>query len=179
MVVDISGGTSVSVVGKAHEGCGGVRTCHSPGIHFAEYHTGGLNEAKGGVYGEELAGRARAECIGIIHAKTIRYPIVVVSRELREFVGAVGGGWEGFLQLIIWASVIPANPETTVLDVDVFGGVMGGFANNVGAGGRRGFGLGVEAACQHFRGPSREHGDGPRAPFRDGNADMFPIGLEI
>jgi hypothetical protein len=134
MVVDISGGTSVSVVGKAHESCGGVRTCHSSGIHFAEYHPGGLNEAKGGVYGEELAGRAGAECIGIIHAKTIRYPIVVVSRELREFVGAVGSGWEGFLQLIIWASVIPANPETTVLDVDVFGGVMGGVCEKCGGG---------------------------------------------
>jgi hypothetical protein len=169
----------VGVVGKTHKGGGSVGTGDGPGVHFAKDHAGGFNEAEGCVYGEEFAGRARAEGVSIVHAETIRYPIEIISRELCELIGPVGCRGKGFLQLIIRSPVIPANPETTILDINVFGGVMGGFANDVGAGGRRRFGLSIEATGKHLGGPSRENGDGPRAPFRDRNADMFPIWFKI
>jgi hypothetical protein len=104
---------------------------------------GGFNEADGGVNGEEFTGRARVEGVSVVHAEAIRDPIIGVSWELGQFVDAVGSEWKRLLQLIIWAPVIATNPETTVLDVDVFGGVRGWFADDVGARGRGRFRFGI------------------------------------
>ncbi len=82
VIIHISSGTSVSVMGKMHKGGGCVGTGYGSGVHFAKDHTGGFNEAEGCVYGEEFAGRARAEGVSIVHAEMIRYPIEVKSREL-------------------------------------------------------------------------------------------------
>jgi len=38
-------------MGKAHEGSGGVGTSDGAGIHFAEDHTGRLDETNRSVYG--------------------------------------------------------------------------------------------------------------------------------
>ena len=92
VIVHISSGALVGVVREAHEGSGGVSTRNCACIHFTENHTGGLDEADGGVNGKEFTGRAGAESIGIIHAKAIRDPIVLVAREFGELVGVVRSG---------------------------------------------------------------------------------------
>jgi hypothetical protein len=101
MVVNVSGGTSVGVVGKAHEGGGGVSTGYSTGVHFTEHHASGFDEAERGVDSEELTGRARAKGISVIHAKPVRYPIELVTKQLGKFVSAIGGGGERLLQLVV------------------------------------------------------------------------------
>jgi hypothetical protein len=179
VIVHVSSGAFVGIVREAHEGGGGVSTGNGSGVHFAENHSCRFNEADGGVDGEEFAGRAGAEGVSVIHAETIRYPIIFVSREIGEFIGAVGSGWEGFLQLVIWSPVIATYPKATFLDIYVLGGVGWGFANDVGSRGRRRFRFGVESARQHLGGPSRENGGGTGAPFRYRDTHVFPICLKI
>jgi hypothetical protein len=182
VIIHIGSGALVGVVREAHEGSGGVRACNCPRVHFSKNHTGWFNEAEGGVDSEEFAGRAGAESVGIVHAEAIRDPIILISRELSEFVGAVCSGREGFLQLVVRSPVIPTYPKTTVLDINIFEGVGGGGGcgtDNVGAGGWRRFWLGVEAARKHLGGPSRENGGGTGAPFRYGDTNVFPIRFEI
>jgi hypothetical protein len=129
--------------------------------------------------GEEFTGRAGAESVSIVHAKTIRDPIEFVSWELRELVGPIGCGREGLLQLVVCLAVIPTHPKTTLLNVDVFWGVLGGLADNVWAGCRGEFGLCVKTAGEHFISPSGQHGHSAWSPFRSRNADVFPIALKI
>ncbi len=179
VIVHVSSGALVGVVREAHEGSGGVSTRNGPRIHFTENHSCGFDEADGGVNGEEFPGRAGAEGVSIVHAEAIRYPIVLVSREFGKFVGAVCSGRKGFLQLVIRSPVISTYPKAAFLDIHIFGGVGGGFANNVGVGGRRRFRLGVEAARQHLGGPSRENGGGTGAPFRYRDTDVFLIRLKV
>jgi hypothetical protein len=126
VIVHVSSGALVSVVREAHEGSGGVSTRNCSRIHFTENHTGGLDEADGGVNGEEFTGRAGAESVCIVHAKTIRYPIVLISREFGELVSAICSGRKGFLQLVIRSPVIATYPKTTFFDINIFGCVGGG-----------------------------------------------------
>ena len=129
--------------------------------------------------GEKFAGRAGAESVSIVHAKTIRDPIEFVSWELGELIGPVGCGREGFLQLVVCLTVIPTYPKTTLLNVDVLWGVLGGLAYNVWAGSRRGFGFGIETAGKHFVSPAGQHSHYAWAPFGSRDADVSPIVLEV
>jgi hypothetical protein len=56
MVIDISGGTFVGIVGKEHEGSGRVGACNCACIHLSKHHAGGFDQSDGCVYGEEFTG---------------------------------------------------------------------------------------------------------------------------
>ncbi len=59
--------------------------------------------------GEQLARGAGAQGVGIIHAEPVRDPVIGISGKLGEFVGAVGGGRERLLELVVGTPVIPAD----------------------------------------------------------------------
>jgi hypothetical protein len=60
--------------------------------------------------------------------------------EFGQLVATIGSGWEGFLQLIIRHPVIPTHSDAALADVNIFGRVGRGFADDVRAGGGGGFG---------------------------------------
>jgi hypothetical protein len=82
---------------------------------------------------QEFAGRAGAESVCVIHAKPVGYPIETMAREFGKFICAIGGGGKRLLELIVRLSVIATYPEAAVFYVHIFGGVLGGLTDDVGA----------------------------------------------
>ncbi len=76
-------------------------------------------------------------------------------------------------------SVIPTHAETAVFYIHIFGGILGGLADDVGTGCGRRFRLSVEAAGEHFVGPSSEDGDSAWSPLRSRDTNMLPIAFEV
>jgi hypothetical protein len=150
-----------------------------PAFISPKYHSSGFDDANGGMDGEEFAGRAGAESVSIVYAKAIRDPIEFVSRELGELIGSIGCGREGLLKLIVGLTVIPTHSNTTIFNIYVLWGVLGGLMYDVWAGCRGGFELCVETAGEHFVSPSSQYGDSAWSPFRSRYAYMLPITLKV
>jgi hypothetical protein len=51
--------------------------------------------------GKEFTGWSGIQEVSVVHAKPVCYPVKVVTGQLRQFIGAIGGGGKGFLELVI------------------------------------------------------------------------------
>ena len=95
-----------------------------------------FDKSDGDVYGEEFAGGCRVEAVRVVHTESIRDPVEQIAWQLSQLVGAVSCRRERFLKLVIGLPVIPAHPKPAVLDIHIFGGVVGRFPDDVGTRGR-------------------------------------------
>ena len=132
VIVDVRRGTEVSLVREGPEYSRGGGTGNGARVHLAKHHPCGFYEPKRSVNGEEFAGGAEFQSVGVAHTKSVCIPIEGIPGQLGELIGAVCGGRERFLQLVIRHAVIATNPHATLCDGEVFGGVRGSFANDVG-----------------------------------------------
>ena len=143
VVINVGGRAQVSRVGERLKGSGSSGAGNSAGVHLAKDHASGFDQTERGVDGEEFAGGAGFEQVGIVHAIPICTPIQGITGQLGELISAVCCGRERFLELVVRHPVIPAHPDPALSYINILGGVGWGFSDEVWARGGGRFGKGV------------------------------------